>query len=194
MKTSLKETFEKTAVPQLMQELSIGNRNAAPRMVKVVINTGLGRASQQPSFKDKIFPAIEKELTALCGQKPAPRGAKKSIAGFKSREGQTIGLSATLRGARMYDFVHKITSAVYPRVRDFRGIDLKNIDKQGNLNLGLKEHVVFPEISPEASTVQFGVQITIVVKNARHRDHAVALYKKLGFLFKDTTPKNKHKK
>lgn len=194
MKTSLKETFEKTAVPQLMQELGITNRNAAPRMVKLVINTGLGRASQQPSFKDKVLPNIEKELASLCGQKPSPRGAKKSIAGFKSREGQTIGLSATLRGDRMYDFVHKITSAVYPRVRDFRGIDLKNIDKQGNLNLGLKEHVVFPEISPEASSVQFGIQMTIVVKNAHNRDHAVALYKKLGFLFKDDSSKNKHKK
>jgi len=194
MKTTLKETFEKVTVPELKKELGILNSNAVPRVEKVVINIGLGRANQQPSFKDKLLPEIEKELAALCGQKPAPRGAKKSIAGFKLREGQVIGLSATLRGARMYDFIYKLTMAVYPRVRDFRGVDLKNIDKQGNLNLGFKEHVIFPEIIPEVSMAQFGLQITVVVRNIKKTTDAIALYSKLGFRFKEPTKTAKRKK
>jgi large subunit ribosomal protein L5 len=194
MKTTLKETFEKVTVPELKKELGILNSNAVPRVEKVVINIGLGRANQQPSFKDKLLPEIEKELAALCGQKPAPRGAKKSIAGFKLREGQVIGLSATLRGARMYDFIYKLTMAVYPRVRDFRGVDLKNIDKQGNLNLGFKEHVIFPEIIPEVSMAQFGLQITVVVRNIKKTTDAIALYSKLGFRFKEPAKTAKRKK
>jgi large subunit ribosomal protein L5 len=179
------EIFNTEIVPQLQKQLGITNKHAVPALEKVTLNIGLGRAAQQASFVDKILPEIEKELAILCGQKPTRRGAKKSIAGFKVREGQVIGLSATLRGARMYDFVRKLTNAVYPRVRDFRGISLKNIDSHGNLNVGLKEQVVFPEISPENSTVQFGLQITLTTRNAQQSDRAEALYTALGFRFKN---------
>ncbi len=184
MTTNLKEKFEKEIRPMLKKDLGIKNVNAVPTLEKVVVNIGLGRASQQASFVDKILPQIEKDLATIIGQKASRRGSKKSIAGFKTREGQVIGLAATLRGKRMYDLVDKINKSVFPRVRDFKGIDLKNIDKQGNLNIGLKEHVVFPEVSQDTSLVNFGLQITLVIKNSQKRDDAIALYRQLGFMFK----------
>ncbi len=180
----LKEKFEKETRPALKKDLGISNIHAVPQLQKVVVNIGLGRASQQASFTDKILPQIEKELASIIGQKASRRGSKKSIAGFKTREGQVIGLAATLRGTRMYDLADKINKSVFPRVRDFKGIDLKNIDKQGNLNLGLKEHVVFPEISQDTSLVNFGLQMTFVIKNSQKRSDAIELYRRLGFMFK----------
>lgn len=194
MHKSSYETFIKEIRPQLQKELGISNVHAVPSLEKVVINIGLGRAAQQASFLDKILPEIEKDLAALCGQKPSRRKAKKSIAGFKVREGQIIGLSATLRGSRMYDFVRKLAFAVYPRVRDFRGINLKNIDSHGNLNVGFKEQVVFPEISPELLTVQFGLQVTLTARNVRTREQAQALYTALGFKFKKKDNSQSHSK
>lgn len=153
---------------------------------KIVINTGLGRASQMPSFVEKILPEIEREFALLTGQKPSRRPARLSISGFKLREGQIIGLKATLRGKRMYAFLDKLCKVVLPRLRDFKGIDLKNIDAQGNLNIGLKEHVVFPEINQDTSSVNFGLQITCVAGNVRTREQAIELYRKLGIPFKKT--------
>lgn len=193
MKKIIQDTFEKKFTAELARELSISNVHAAPRIEKVVVNVGVGRTSQQPSFKDKLLPEIQKELAAITGQKPSGRSAKKSIAGFKLREGQLVGLSVTLRGSRMYDFIRKVTSSVYPRVRDFRGINLKNIDKQGNLNLGFREHVVFPEVVPEASAVSFGLQVTLVGRNIKNQAQALALYKKIGFRFKESEKTTKRK-
>lgn len=180
---SLKEQYEKEIRPELKKELGVGNVHSVPKVDKVVVNIGLGRASQQANF-DKTLVDIEKELGIVTGQKPSRRPAKKSIAGFKVREGQTIGLKVTLRSRRMFDFIEKIIKIVLPRVRDFKGIDLKNIDKQGNLNIGFKEHVVFPEVSQDTSAASFGMQVTLVLGNSDNRDHAIALYKKMGFLFK----------
>lgn len=194
MTTTLKEKFEKTIVPELQKELSLKNRFSAPRPQRVVVNIGLGRASQSASF-DKILPEITKEFANITGQKPSPRPAKKSIAGFKLREGQVVGLKVTLRGKRMYDFLDKVVKIVFPRLRDFRGISLKNIDEKGNLNLGFRENVVFPEINTDVATVDFGLQVTIVAK-AREREQAVAMYRKMGFLFKkeEGKPSKKSKK
>ncbi|MFA6495327.1 MAG: 50S ribosomal protein L5 [Candidatus Paceibacterota bacterium] len=181
--TTLRESYTKEIAPALARELGVKNVHATPRIKKIVVNVGVGRASQAAGFSDKILPEISKELAIITGQRPAPRGAKKSIAGFKLRQGQVVGLQVTLRGARMYGFLDKIVKATFPRVRDFRGLDLKNVDKTGNLNFGFREHVVFPEISQDASSVDFGLQITCVV-HARTRQDAIALYKKIGFLFK----------
>jgi large subunit ribosomal protein L5 len=181
--TSLYKRYTQHIVPQLADELGIKNRHAVPRLERVVINTGIGKISQRPSFEEKILPGIIGDLAALSGQKPAPRAAKKSIAGFKLRQGQIVGLATTLRGKRMYDFIEKVTAIVLPRVRDFRGIDLKNVDRSGNLNLGLRDQFVFPEISADVSNTEFGIQITLVTQ-ARSRDEALALYRKLGFMFK----------
>ncbi len=196
MKQGLKEKYKKIIVPELEKELGVKNRHILPKIEKISINIGLGRASQLPNFQDKMFPEILKELTQIIGQKPAPTSSKKSIAGFKLRQGQTIGLRATLRGERMYDFADKLVKIVYPRVRDFRGIDLKNVDKKGNLNLGFRDHFVFPEISQELSSVDFGMQITLSVKS-QSRDEAILLFKKIGFLFKknqEGSSKSKSKK
>ncbi len=183
MKQGLKEKYQKNIIPELEKELGVKNRHVLPKLDKISINIGLGRASQSPNFQDKIFPEIIKELTQIIGQKPASTSSKKSIAGFKLRQGQVVGLKATLRGERMYDFADKLVKIVYPRVRDFRGIDLKNVDKEGNLNLGFRDHFVFPEISQELSSVDFGMQITLSVKS-QNRDEAILLLKKIGFLFK----------
>lgn len=183
MKQGFKEQYENKILPEIQKDLGIKNKLAAPRLEKVVINIGLGRASQAANFKEKIFPEIVKEMMTITGQKPSSRGAKQSISGFKLREGEIIGLKTTLRGRRMYDFVDKLVKIVYPRVRDFRGIDLKNIDERGNLNLGFKDHYVFAETSQETSTVDFGLQVTLVC-NAKKREDASALYRHIGFLFK----------
>ena len=180
---SPKEQYKKNIASQLQSELGIKNKHLVPFLQKVVVNIGLGRASQAPNFSDKILPEITKELASITGQAPAPRAAKKSIAGFKLREGQPVGLQVTLRGNRMYGFIDKIVKTTFPRVRDFKGIDLKNVDTNGNLNIGFKEHVVFPEIIQDSSSVNFGLQVTCVV-SARTREEAIALYRKLGFLFR----------
>jgi len=146
---------------------------------KVVVNIGVGRLAQDANFKDKILPAIMEELAIITGQRPAPRPAKKSIAGFKVRAGTTVGLKVTIRRTRMKEFLEWLINIVIPRVRDFRGIDHKAIDKQGNLTLGIKDNIVFPEINPEQAKINFGMQITIVLKNIRNRSEALAFYRAL---------------
>ena len=159
-------------------------KNGFKKIEKIVVNTGVGRASQQAGFTDKILPELLKELAMIVGQKPQPREAKRSIAGFKSREGQVVGLRVTLHGKRATDFLARVIHIALPRVKDFRGIDLKNVDQNGNLNMGLKEHIVFPEISPEHSKVNFGFQISVVPKGIKDRESAIAYYKELGVPFK----------
>ena len=146
---------------------------------KVVLNIGLGRHSTQPNFKEKVLPEIMNEVAMITGQKPSPRPARKAIAGFKTRIGDVIGLQATLRGKRMNDFLSRLVGAVLPRVKDFRGINLKNVDHGGNLNVGFKEQYSFPEIKIEESRVNFGVQITVVPKT-KNREKAIDLYRSLG--------------
>jgi large subunit ribosomal protein L5 len=150
---------------------------------KVVINTGLGKLTNRSDFKNQVLPNISEELSLITGQKPSPRQAKKSIAGFDVREGNIIGLKSTLRGKRMADFIIKINSIILPRVRDFKGIDPKNIDEKGNLNLGFKDQSVFPEIDMEKSKIDFGFQATIVPKT-KNREEAIKLYQEIGFPFK----------
>lgn len=153
------------------------------KLDKIVINVGVGRLSQVPNFTDKIFPEIEKELALITGQKPSPRGAKKSIAGFKTRAGNIVGLKVTLRGKRMNDFLNRMLNIALPRVKDFRGIDLKNVDNSGNLNIGFREHSVFPEINLETSRINFGIEVTLV-PSLKKREAALGLYRKLGVPFK----------
>jgi len=132
---------------------------------KIVVSIGLGKMRQQNAqFEDKILPDIISEFAAIVGQKPAVRKAKKSIAGFKVREGDIIGLVATLRGKRKNDFWIKLTEITLPRVRDFRGIAESKIDGAGNLNLGFKDQFIFPEASQEASKINFGLEVTIVIE------------------------------
>ena len=155
-----------------------------PVIEKIVINVGLGRLSQMPNFSDKVLPAIILDVSRIAGQKPKPTTAKKSIAGFKLREGATIGLAATLRGKRANDFVSRLVTTAMPRVKDFRGIDLGNIDSAGNLNLGIREHLVFPEINAEQTPTNFGLQITFVVRGVNSRNEAIDFYRSIGLPLK----------
>ncbi len=131
---------------------------------KIVINIGLGRLRLQPNFEEKILPEVMKEVSLITGQKPMTTLARQSIAGFKVRKGEIVGLKVTLRRKRMEDFLKKIVSIVLPRVKDFKGISLKQIDENGNLNIGFREQFVFPEIQADQSKVNFGLQVTIVPK------------------------------
>ncbi len=163
-----------------MQKHDLNNK-----LDKAVVNIGIGRLSQQPNFEDKVLPEIIKEITTITGQKPSSREAMKSIAGFKLRQGTIVGLKTTLRGKYMNSLISKIVNVTLPRVRDFRGINTTAIDKNGNLNFGFKEHLVFPEISPEQTKVNFGIQITLVPKNPiKSKEEAVEFYKKIGIPFK----------
>lgn len=149
---------------------------------KIAVNVGVGRLSGQPNFEDKILPELMKELSLITGQKPAARSAKVSIAGFKLRAGTAVGLKVTLRGQRMRKFLDKLVKVALPRVRDFRGLKKESVDQGGNLTMGLKEQLIFPEINPEVSKVSFGMEITLVPK-LRNREKAMELYKELGVPF-----------
>lgn len=179
---NIAKKYKEEVVPKMKVKFGYKNDLAVPRLQKVVLSVGVGRLSQQSNF-DKILPEIISDISLMTGQKPAITTAKKSIAGFKIRQGQTVGLKVTLRRSKMNDFFEKIINIVFPRVRDFRGIDIKNVDKNGNLTIGIKEHVVFPEINFETLKIDFGVEISIV-SNAETREEAIELYKLLGIPFK----------
>ncbi len=155
------------------------NKDIRNFLEKVVINAGVGRASQQPNFEEKALAQITRDLAALAGQKPEVCRSRKSIAGFKIREGQIIGLKATLRKRKMLDFFERLITIVLPRVRDFSGIALSAIDEKGVLNIGFREQFVFPEINPEESPFTFSLGVNIVPRK-RNRDAAIETYRRLG--------------
>lgn len=164
----------------------------AKKIEKVVVNVGIGKLSAQPGFSDKILPSVAYDIAVITGQKASERPAKKSISGFKLREGAVVGLKTTLRSRRMADFLDKVIKVVFPRVRDFHGLDPKNIDKTGNMTFGIKDHLVFPEVSAETSKASFGMEVTIVPKNMKNQKEAVEFYKELGIPFKKTKTTFKH--
>lgn len=155
------------------------HKTARAFLEKIVVNVGVGKASQQPNFEEKLLKQITRDTAVLTGQQPQVRRSKKSIAGFKLREGQIVGLKVTLRRQKMVDFFNRLITIVLPRVRDFNGVDPKVIDKGGVLNLGLREQFVFPEINPEESPVTFSMEVSLVPK---HKDHKIAVetFRELG--------------
>jgi len=176
----LQQKYQKEVVPHLVKTLNLPNVMAAPRIEKIVLNAGIGRlVTSNPQTKEKIIGEITRILELVSGQKPAPRGAKKSIAGFKLRQGEIVGFRVTLRGKRMYDFLERLISIALPRTRDFRGIPMTSIDAKGNLTLGVREHIVFPEAAGEETKQIYGFEVTLV-PIAKSRDHAVELYRALG--------------
>ena len=166
----LKEKYLKEVVPSLRKEFGYANAMAVPKIEKVVVNMGLGEATQNA----KIVDVGADELAKITGQKAAVRRAKKSVAQFKVRQGQAIGAMVTLRGDRMYDFLDRLVSIALPRVRDFRGLNPKSFDGRGNYALGIKEHIIFPEIDYDKIAQSFGMDITIVT-SARTDEQALAL-------------------
>lgn len=154
------------------------------KLEKIVVSVGVGKMRQNNAqFDEKVLPEIIKELGVMLGQKPSARGAKKSIAGFKTRQGDIVGITATLRGKRAEDFLSRLINVALPRVRDFHGIDTKNFDSRGNLTMGVKEHIVFPEINPEASKVNFGLEISLVA-GTKNKEEGIEFCKKLGIPIK----------
>jgi large subunit ribosomal protein L5 len=147
---------------------------------KIVVSVGVGKMRQQNAqFEEKVLPDIVSELAAIVGQRPAVRKAKKSIAGFKVRQNDVVGVVATLRGKRKEDFFIKLSEAVLPRVRDFRGIPDNKVDEGGNISLGFKDQFVFPETSPETSKITFGIEVTMVTEGM-DRLEAIDFFKEKG--------------
>jgi len=170
------ERYRKNVIPELQKEFGITNKMAIPSIKKVTINVGVGRIHKE----DAVIKRMAEDIAMITGQKPVLRKAKKSIAGFKLREGVVVGISTTLRGLRMYDFIDRYVSIALPRSKDFRGINAKNVDKMGNLNVGVKESSIFPEIRYENVKDIFSFQITVTT-SAKNREVGTALLKKIGF-------------
>lgn len=156
------------------------NLLSLPKINKAVISVGLGNNKESK----ELVASIEKELALISGQKPRETKAKKSISGFKIREGQHIGYAVTLRGKRLWQFVEKMTAIVLPRVRDFDGISEKSIDKNGNLNFSIKEQTVFPEVKPDEAKCIWGMTITLTLSKKADHKLAKTYYKGLGLVFK----------
>ena len=175
----LLQKYRKEVIPAMQKEFSISNVMAVPKIEKVVVNVGVGKISKD----EKAIERIAKDLTLILGQKTVLRKAKKSISGFKIREGVNVGISVTLRGKRMYDFVDRFISIALPRSKDFRGIDPKNFDGMGNLNVGIKESSIFPEVNYENLKDIFGLQVTVMT-NARNKEKGTQLLKLMGFPIK----------
>src|SRR6201981_1649470 len=171
--------FEKEIAPALMKELDLRNSMAVPRLHKIVVNMGVGEATQNAKVLD---PAVN-ELGQITGQKPVVTRAKKSIAAFKVRENMPIGAMVTLRGDRMYEFFDRLVNIVLPRVRDFRGVSTKSFDGRGNYTLGLHDQLIFPEIDYERVDKMKGMNVTIVT-TAANDNQARTLLKHLGMPFR----------
>jgi large subunit ribosomal protein L5 len=165
--------------PALMKEFGIDNVMACPKIEKVVVNMGVGEATQNAKVLD---PAVN-DLQAITGQKPVVTKAKKSIAQFKVREGQSIGAMVTLRGDRMYEFLDRLMNVALPRVRDFRGVPMKSFDGRGNFTLGLRDQLIFPEIDYSKVDKLKGMNVTIVT-TAKNDDQARSLLKHMGMPFR----------
>lgn len=179
MKARLQEYYENEVIPQLVKEFGYKNPMQVPRLVKIVLNMGLGEATQNI----KILDAAVEELAIIAGQKPVIRRAKKSIAAFKLRAGMPIGCKVTLRRERMYDFFDKLVHFALPRVRDFKGVPDKSFDGRGNYTLGIKEHIIFPEIDYDKIDKVKGMNVTFVT-TAKTDEEAKALLQKLGLPFR----------
>lgn len=183
----LKEKFNTQIVPALKKEFGYKNTASVPTISKVIINSGVGKYVKD----DKMVEAIERGISIIAGQKAVRTKAKKSIAGFKTRQGMDVGVKVTLRGARMYHFIDRLISVALPRTRDFHGIDRKNIDQGGNLTLGIKEDIVFPETSHEKAGQIFGFQITVVTHSSKKE--AEQLFTLFGFPLKKEEEKKDKK-
>lgn len=183
----LKEKYFKKVIPLMKEKYHYQNDLAVPRLTKAVINVGIGK------FKDeqKFLETVENNLKRISGQKPIYTYSKKSISAFKVREGDKVGLKITLRGKRLYDFLDKLINITFPRVRDFQGIDpKKSIDQQGNLNIGFKEQIVFPEIKSDEVEKIHGLEVAVVT-TAKNWEESYDLLKNLGFPFKEIKEKKK---
>jgi len=189
-KARLKQAYKDTYVAELQKELKLSNVNEVPKIEKIVINVGLGRAKDDKKYMEVATTTLSK----ITGQKPVATVAKQSIAGFKLREGNKIGLKVTLRDEMMYEFLDRLINVVLPRLRDFHGVKRKAFDGQGNYSIGIDDQTVFPEINFEDAPITHGLQI-IVVTTGNDAQQAKALLTKFGMPFeKDPNEKKKEEK
>ena len=179
MKLDLKSLYKQKIVPSLIEEFGYKNIEQVPKIVKISVNRGIGEAAKN----SKELDASVQEMTLIVGQQPIVNKSKKSVAGFKIRDGMSIGASVTLRKDQMYTFLTKLIHIVLPRIRDFRGISPNGFDGRGNYNLGLKEQLIFPEVNYDDVTQMCGLDISIVT-TAKTDEEARALLKSFGMPFK----------
>jgi len=177
--SNLKEQFKLNQLPALQTELGIKNTLAMPQLEKVVLNIGVGKNRDNQKFMD----LAKDNLTIIAGQKPVVRLARKAISGFKVREGDPVGLTVTLRNIKMYDFLTKLANVTLPRLRDFRGINQDSFDSRGNLTIGIKEQIIFPEITHEKAEIIHGLEVTAVFKNSNPAA-SQRILETIGFPFK----------
>jgi len=176
---SLKTKYTKVVVPEMKKQFGYANMFEVPKIKKVVINTGIGKITKEQDKVDEIVQA----LTDIAGQKPVKNKALKAISGFKLREGQEVGVMVTLRGKRMWQFIDRLVNISLARTRDFQGINKTAVDQSGNINIGIREHIIFPEIVPEKVKHIFGFQITVVT-TATSQEQGMALFRLIGFPIK----------
>lgn len=181
MAEQLKDFYSTKVVPKLMEQFEYKNLHQVPKVLKVTINRGLGEASQNA----KALEASVSEVGVITGQRPVITRAKKAIAGFKIRQGMPVGVMVTLRSERMYAFLNRLINLVLPRIRDFRGVNPGSFDGRGNYTLGLREQLIFPEVSYDSVDQVRGMDITIVT-NAKTDEEGRALLKELGMPFRDS--------
>jgi large subunit ribosomal protein L5 len=178
----LKDKYKNEVIPGMMKRFSYKNAMAVPQIEKTVINVGFGRliAGRTSDEQKKIQNTILEDLSLISGQKPVLKKAKKSISAFKTRKDQIIGAAVVLRRKKMYDFLERLIHIALPRLRDFQGIELSSFDREGNLTIGIREHITFPEILPEKAKNIFGLEITVVTA-AKTREEGIELLRLLGF-------------
>ncbi len=179
MEPRLKEKYKKEIIPKMLKESKFKNVMEVPRVEKICVNMGVGSATQNI----KELESASNDLAVITGQRPVITRARKSIAGFKIREGNPIGCKVTLRGARMYEFLDRLLSIAIPRIRDFRGLSKKSFDGNGNYTMGIKEQLVFPEVDYDSILSVKGMNITITT-SARSNSEALDLLEEFGFPFK----------
>ncbi len=175
---SIKDRYSKEAVSKIRERTGITNIHAIPAISHIVVHSGVGKHRAESGYVDDVKKGIE----LITGQRPASRPARKSIAGFKLREGQQAGLMTTLRGERMYSFIDRLVHIALPRSRDFQGVSANTIDAVGNLSIGIRDASIFPELPAEVVDRQFGLQVTLVT-TAKNKEEAHILFSELGFPF-----------
>lgn len=181
----LKEKYNSEVIPEMMKKLGYKNPMAVPKVEKAIINVGFGRliAGKSSDEQKKIQNTILQDLSLISGQKPVFKKAKKSISTFKTRQGQIVGAAVVLRGNKMFDFLERLIHIALPRLRDFQGIDVSSFDREGNLTIGIREHIAFPEILPEKAKNIFGLEITVTT-TAKNREEGIELLRLIGFPIK----------
>ena len=175
----LKEKYKEEVVPALMERFSLENRMAVPRLDKVTVNMGVGEATENKKFLEDA----SHDLSVITGQKPKINAARRSVSGFRLREGNPIGCMVTLRGKRMFEFLDRLISIVIPRIRDFRGLSPRSFDGRGNYSMGLSEQIVFPEIDLDSIEHTQGMNVTLTIKNGTD-EMSFELLKGLGMPFR----------